>query len=65
MQGAGNMTVESLNKSPVFPQDAELANIILDLIEEYAGEISICSAMGALDCVKMTLWTDSFLEFSE
>ena len=44
-----------MNKEKVFPKEGELMDRLEDLIDEYAGELSLVSVVGILEMKKSAL----------
>jgi len=59
------MTVVELGLTQQYPKEAELSNRLMEVIYEYAGEVSTPAVIGCLDIVKSTLYMDQFVTRDE
>jgi hypothetical protein len=47
--------IESMNKERKYPKEQEVLNRIMDVIDDYAGEVSLVSVLGVLRLIETSL----------
>lgn len=57
-----NDKIVSLKKEKTFPTEQELHNRIVDIMEEYHGDISLVAVVGILDLIKFDLLSNAITE---